>query len=117
MTKPKMDAEHVARAFPRPKGSRPARSLTYHCGGHIYRAVIGQPRRKCDELGGAASHGKPTGRTGSVSGSTVLSIVATRAAVEIWSREPALDWPNPSLVAHGAVLNIDYLDSADVIAS
>src|SRR5215469_7014769 len=117
MTKPKMDVEHTARGFPSPQGSRPARSLTYRCGGHIYRAVIGQPRRRCDELGGAASHGKPAVRTRSVSGSTVLSIVATQAAVEIWSREPASDWPNPSLVAHGAVLNIDYLDSADVAAS
>ena len=117
MTKSKLDVEHTARAFPSPKGSRPARSLTYHCGGHIYRAVIGQPRRQCDELSGAANHRKPAGRTRSVSGSTVLSIVATQAAVEIWSREPARDWPNPSLVAHGAVLNIDYLDNADVVAS
>jgi len=117
MTKARMDVEHIARAFPSPKGSRPARSLTYHCGGHIYRAVIGQPRRQCDGLSGGTSHGNPAGRTGPASGSTVLSIVATLAAVEIWSREPAHGWPNPSLVAHGAVLNIDYLDSPDVIAS
>jgi len=117
MNKPKTDVEHIARAFPSPKGSRPARSLTYHCSGHIYRAVIGQPRRQCVGASGAPSHGKTARRPGPASGSMVLSIVATQAAVEIWSREPARDWPNPSLVAHGAVLNIDYLDSSDVIAS
>jgi hypothetical protein len=47
----------------------------------------------------------------------VLSIVATRSAVEIWSREPARDWPNPSLIAHDEVLSIDYLDGPDAIAS
>jgi len=43
--------------------------------------------------------------------------VATNAAIEIWSREPAKGWPNPSLVAHEAVVNIDYLEDLGTIAS
>ena len=116
MTNASMDVEHIARAFPSPKDSRPARSLTYRCGGLIYRAVIGQPRR-CDEAGGPARRGKHSGRASLATGDTVLSIVATRAAVEIWCREPTRDWPNPSLIDHDAVLTIDYLDSLDTIAS
>jgi len=54
MTKASADVEHIARDFPRPKDSTPARSLTYHCGGHIYRAAIGQPRTQCDDAGRAA---------------------------------------------------------------
>jgi len=115
MTKASTDVEHIARAFPSPEDSRPARSLTYHCGGHIYLAVIGQPRRQCNEAGRAAGHGTGS-RAGRASGNTVLSIVATRRAVEIWSREPARDWPNPSIVAHDAVLSIDYLDGPEAIA-
>ncbi len=114
MTTASADVEHMARDFPRPKDSTPARSLTYHCGGHIYRAAIGQPRTQCDDAGRGA--GRKTGnRAGRASGNTVLSIVATRRAVEIWSREPARDWPNPSLVAHDAVLTIDYLDNPERI--
>jgi len=116
MTKASADVEHIARDLPRPNDSTPARSLTYHRGGHIYRAAIGQPRAQCDDAGRAA--GRKTGsRPGWAGGNTVLSIVATRRAVEIWSREPARDWPNPSLVAHDAVLSIDYLDNPEVIAS
>jgi hypothetical protein len=117
MTNASMDVEYRARAFPSPQDSRPARSLTYRCGGHIYQAVIGQPRRQCDDAVGAAGRRKPAGRAGLASGNTVLSIVATRASVEIWSREPTRDWPNPSLVAHDAVLNIDYLESPDIVTS
>jgi hypothetical protein len=116
MSKASADVEHIARDFPRPKDSTPARSLTYHCGGHIYRAAIGQPRAQCDDAGRAAGR-KTDSQAGWASGNTVLSIVATRRAVEIWSREPARDWPNPSLVAHDAVLSIDYLDNPEVIAS
>jgi hypothetical protein len=47
----------------------------------------------------------------------VISIQATKAAVEIWSKEPAFGWPNPSLVAHDAVLDIEYLDEPDAVAS
>ena len=117
MTKPSMDAENIARAFPRPLDSRPARSLTYHCDGRIYRAVIGEPRRQRDAASraGRVEPAWPQGRR--ASGNTVVSIVATRAAVEIWSCEPAGDWPNPSLVAPDAVLNIDYLDNPDSLAS
>jgi hypothetical protein len=116
MTKPSMDVEHVARAFPSPKHSRPARSLTYQSGGHIYEAVIGRQRTRCDNGIGWLGCRKPAGRARRPSGSTVLSIVATQAAVEIWSREPSRDWPNPSLVDRAAVLNIDYLDDPDDIA-
>src|SRR5215467_9701556 len=113
MTNPSMDVEQSARTFPSPKNSRPARSLTYQCGGHIYQAVIGQQRRRCDTA--MPGRGK-LARAGRLSGNTVLSIVATQAAVEIWSREPSRDWPNPSLVARDAVLNIDYLDDPDSMA-
>lgn len=116
MTNVSTDVEHLAWAFPSPKDARPARSLTYHCGDHIYRAVIGQQRRQCDDPGRAADR-RIGRRSGKASGNTVLSIVATRRAVEIWSREPARDWPNPSLVAHDAVLSIDYLDSPETIAN
>jgi len=116
MTNAGTDVEHIAWAFPSPKDSRPARSLTYHCGDHIYQAVIGQQRRQCDAAARAAGRG-PSSRARPASGNTVLSIVATRRAVEIWSREPARDWPNPSLVAHDAVVSIDYLDSPEAIAS
>ena len=116
MTDPSMDVEHTARAFPSPKHSRPARSLTYQCGGHIYQAVIGQQRTRFDNAIGWLGRRKSAGQTQRPSGTTVLSIVATRAAVEIWSREPSRDWPNPSLVARDSVLNIDYLDDQDAIA-
>jgi hypothetical protein len=116
MTNSSMRVEHIARAFPSPDGSRPARSLTYQCGGHIYRTVIGQPRRQC-EAGCPAGCGRATRGADRASGNTVLSIVATQNAIEVWSREPALDWPNPSLVAPDAVLAIDYLDNPDALAS
>jgi len=114
MTTPSAEAEQIARAFPSPKHSRPARSLTYQFGGHIYRAVIGQPRTRCADAGRGAGRW-PGKRAGRASGSVVLSIVATRQAVEIWSCEPARGWPNPSIVAHDAVLSIDYLDNPGTI--
>ena len=117
MTNPSMDVEHIARAFPSPKHSRPARSLTYQWGGHIYEAVIGQQRTRCDDAIGWLGRRKAAGQGRRPSGTTVLSIVATQAAVEIWSREPSRDWPNPSLVTRDAVLTIDYLDDQDAIAS
>jgi hypothetical protein len=116
MTKSSMDVEHIARAFPSPMDSRPARSLTYQWGGHIYQAVIGRQRRHCD-ADGAAGRSVAVRPGRGAGGNTVLSIVATKAAIEIWSREPARGWPNPSLVAHDAVLHIDYLDEPDTIAS
>jgi hypothetical protein len=64
MTNASMDVEHIARAFPSPKDSRPARSLTYRCRGRVYRAVIGQPRRQCDDAASPAGPGKPAGRAG-----------------------------------------------------
>jgi hypothetical protein len=118
MTDPSMDVEHTARAFPSPKHSRPARSLTYKCGGHIYEAVIGQQRTRFDNAIGWLGRRKLGGQAAlQPSGTTVLSIVATATAVEIWSREPSRDWPNPSLVARDAVLNIDYLDDQNAIAN
>jgi hypothetical protein len=111
MTRRKSDVEHAARAFPSPHNSRPARSLTYQWEGHIYQATIGQKRRKYDNAAGTAVRwmvARSGGRR--PSGSVVLSIVATKAAVEIWSREPTCGWPNPSLVALDSVLDIDYLD-------
>jgi len=117
VTNPSMDVEHIARAFPSPKHSRPARSLTYEWGGHVYEAVIGQQRTRCDKAIGWLGRMMPAGQGRRTTGTTVLSIVATQAAVEIWSREPSRDWPNPSLVGRDAVLNIDYLDDQDAIAS
>jgi len=118
MTRPKLDVEHMARAFPSPHNSRPARSLTYQWEGHIYQATIGQKRRQHDNAVGSAGNrmaNRPSVRR--ASGNVVLSIVATKAAVEIWSREPTSGWPNPCLVALDSVLDIDYLDEPDVIAS
>jgi len=107
-----MDVEHVARAFPSPKDSKPVRSVTYHCGDHIYQAVIGQRRSKCDDWG--RGDGLRPARLGRrASGRAVLSIVATSRAVEIWSREPATDWPNPSLIGYDAIVGIEYLDKPE----
>jgi hypothetical protein len=114
MTNRSMDVEHIARAFPSPKDSRPARSLTYQWGGHTYRAVIGHQRRQCEDRAGRGPAIQPAQR---VSGNTVLSIVATKSAIEIWSREPTRGWPNPCLIAHHAVLDIEYLDKPEPIAS
>ncbi|MGN6792856.1 MAG: hypothetical protein ACTHJW_10785 [Streptosporangiaceae bacterium] len=105
MTDASMEVEQRARAFPRPENSRPARSVTYHSGGRVYRAAIGQPRSRCGGVYGAPG-----------SGSAVLSIVATGSAVEIWCLEPARDWPNPSVISRHDVLSIDYLDHPDAIA-
>ena len=102
MTDASTDVEQRARSFPSPENSRPARALTYHCGGRVYSAAIGQPRKQCGATCGTAA-----------SGSMVLSIVATHSAVEIWCREPARDWPNPSIVSPHDILSIDYLDDAD----
>jgi hypothetical protein len=104
-------------SFPSPRGSRPARSLAYQCGGRIYLAVIGHQRRRWDGARGAAAATAAFARAGPGSGNTVISIVATKAAIEIWSREPTLGWPNPSLVPHDAVLSIEYLDKPDTVAS
>lgn len=117
MTKRSVDCEQRARAFPSPIGSRPARSLTYRCGGRIYLAVIGRQRRRWDGARGVCDAVAEFARAGPGSGNTVISIVATKAAVEIWSREPTLGWPNPSLIPHDAVLSIEYLDKTDTVAS
>ena len=39
----------------------------------------------------------------------------SRGAVEIWCREPARDWPNPSLISPDDILTIDYFDDPDTI--
>jgi hypothetical protein len=106
MTDASTDVEQRARIFPSPENSRSARSLTYRSGGRIYSAVIGQARKQRDAAGVAPA-----------SGSTVLSIVATHSAVEIWCREPARDWPNPSLVSQDDILSIDYFDDQDPIGT
>ena len=113
MTYVSTDVEHIARAFPSPDDSKPARSLIYQCGGHIHRAVIGQPRALCDDAGRAA--GRRKANQARRSGTTVLSIIATPRAVEIWTREPTRGWPNPSIVDHDAVLSIDYLDCPSTV--
>lgn len=108
MTTPGMDWERTARLFPRPAASRPARSVTYRLGSDVYQAVIGHRRTRWARMAGPEI---ATGRRLRASGSTVISIVATARAVEIWSREPPEGWPNPSVLVHDSVLSIDYLDS------
>jgi hypothetical protein len=110
MIRSSMDVEHIARAFPRPQDSRPVRSLTYQWDGHIYRAVIGGKRHQCESARSSVAHRNVSRSRGPATGNLVLSIVATKAGVEIWSREPPRGWPNPSLVAPDAVVDIDYLD-------
>jgi hypothetical protein len=117
MTRRSLDAEDVARAFPSPQNSRPARSLTYEYQGCIYQAIIGRKRRQWDDSVGSRT---PRARTSSASratGNVVLSIVANKAAIEIWSREPACGWPNPSLVALDSVLDINYLEDPEADAA
>ncbi|MGN6676789.1 MAG: hypothetical protein ACTHKL_03290, partial [Streptosporangiaceae bacterium] len=110
-----MDVEHIARAFPRPQDSRPVRSLTYQWDGRIYRAVIGGKRRPYDNAPDSAAR-RASRSSGPASGNLVLSIVATKAGIEIWSREPPRGWPNPSLVTLDAVVDIDYLDEPRGVA-
>ena len=112
MTTPGMDWDRAARLFPRPAGSRPARSVTYHWGSDIYQAIIGHRRTRSAISPGRATATRRRKRT---SGNTVISIVVTATAVEIWSREPPQGWPNPSVLAHDTVLSIDYLDNPGVI--
>ena len=111
-----MDVDHIARAFPRPHDSRPVRSLTYEWDGRIYRAVIGGKRRQYGSGRDSAARRNGSRSTGPASGNLVLSIVATKAGIEIWSREPPRGWPNPSLVALDAVVDIDYLDEPGAVA-
>jgi hypothetical protein len=116
MIRSSMDVEHIARAFPRPQDSRPVRSLTYHWDGRIYRAVIGGKRRPYDTAPDSAARRRASRSSGPASGNVVLSIVATKAGIEIWSREPPRGWPNPSLVTLDAVVDIDYLDEPRGVA-
>ena len=113
MSTPGMDWERTARLFPRPAGARPARSVTYQWGSDVYQAVIGHRRMRWASAVGPAT---ATGGRRRTSGNTVISIVATTTAIEIWSKDPSLGWPNPSLLAHDNVLSIDFLDSPGVIA-
>jgi hypothetical protein len=86
MIRSSMDVEHIARAFPRPQDSRPVRSLTYQWDGHIYRAVIGGKRHQCESARSSVAHRNVSRSRGPATGNLVLSIVATKAGVEIWSR-------------------------------
>jgi hypothetical protein len=117
MIRSSMDVEHSARAFPRPHDSRPVRSLTYHWDGRIYRAVIGGKRRQYGNARDSAARRHAARASGPASGNLVLSIVATKAGIEIWSREPTRGWPNPSLVALDEVVDIDYLDEPRAVAA
>ena len=99
-----------ARVFPGPPGSRPARSLIYTHSGDIYKATIGRPRRRyagSPEPGAGVA--KAVRGKGEESGSAVIAIVVTDRLVEIWSKEPAQGWANPSLVRHDEITNIQYL--------
>jgi hypothetical protein len=116
MIRSSMDVEHIARGFPRPQYSRPVRSVTYHWDGCIYRAVIGGKRRQYDNAPDSAARRRGSKSSGPASGNLVLSIVATKAGIEIWSREPPRGWPNPSLVTLDAVVDIDYLDEPRAVA-
>jgi hypothetical protein len=104
------DWMHQARVFPGPPGSRPARTLIYTHSGDTYKATIGRPRRR---YAGALRPGSAVAKAGRAegeeSGSAVIAIVVTDRQVEIWSREPAHDWANPSLVRHDEITNIQYL--------
>lgn len=113
MTTQGMDWERTARLFPRPAGSRPARSVTYRWGSDTYQAVIGHRRTRRARRAGLR---RATERRERPSGNTVIGIIATPKAVEIWSREPPDGWPNPSVLALDSVLGIDYLDIHGVIA-
>ena len=110
MQKGYSDWVHQARVFPGPSGSRPARSLIYTQGGDIYKATIGRPRRRYPGRPPPGSRaGRATRAEGQESGNAVIAIVVTDRLVEIWSREPAQGWANPSLVRHDEVTNIQYL--------
>ena len=113
MPKGYSDWVHQARVFPGPPGSRPARSLIYTYSGDIYKATIGRPRKRyagSPQPGSATGAAAKAGRgEGEESGSTVIAIVVTDREVEIWSREPAQGWANPSLVPHDEITNIQYL--------
>ncbi len=99
-----------ARVFPGPPGSRPARSLIYTQSGDTYKATIGRPRKRYAGPPQPGSALAKVGRAeGEESGSAVIAIVVTDREVEIWSREPAQGWANPSLVSHDEITNIQYL--------
>jgi hypothetical protein len=99
-----------ARVFPGPPGSRPARTLIYTHSGDTYKATIGRPRRRYTRGPRPGSATAKAGRAeGEESGSTVIAIVVTDRLVEIWSREPAHGWANPSLVPHDEITSIQYL--------
>jgi hypothetical protein len=102
------DWVHQARVFPGPPGSRPARSLIYTYSGDIYKATIGRPRRRCVPPPSTAAARIGRGEAEDC-GSAVIAIVVTDREVEIWSREPAQGWANPSLVPHDEITNIQYL--------
>jgi hypothetical protein len=102
------DWVHQARVFPGPPGSRPARSLIYTHSGNIYKATIGRPRKRYASPPGTAA-AKVRRAEGEESGSAVIAIVVTDREVEIWSREPAEGWANPSLVPHDEITHIQYL--------
>ena len=110
MPKGYSDWVRQARVFPGPPGSRPARSLIYTHSGDIYKATIGRPRRRYagpPEPGAGVA--KAVRGKGEESGSAVIAIVVTDRLVEIWSKEPAQGWANPSLVRHDEITNIQYL--------
>ena len=110
MPKGYSDWVHQARVFPGPTGSRPARSLIYTHGGDIYKATIGRRRRRYPAPPPPGAMAAKAGRAeGQESGNAVIAIVVTDRLVEVWSREPAQGWANPSLVRHDEVTSIQYL--------
>jgi hypothetical protein len=103
------DRVRQARVFPRPPGSRPARSLIYTYGGNLYKATIGRPRKRYGPQASAQSAVASGAREGQESGSPIIAIMVTDRQVEVWSAEPSQGWANPSLVPRRQVTNIQYL--------
>ena len=109
MQKGYSDWVHQARVFPGPSGSRAARSLIYTQGGDTYKATIGRPRMRYPGRPPDSGAARASRAEGQESGNAVIAIVVTDRLVEVWSREPAQGWANPSLVRHDEVTNIQYL--------
>jgi hypothetical protein len=111
--------ERRARSFPAPRGSEPALSVLYRQDGHQYQATVGQRRRRCPRWPRTRRDAHATGPFARwrETGNTVIGIVVRHGLVEVWSREPALGWPNPSLLARDDVMNIQFAEQAGPAAS